>query len=344
MLSLKHFNMKRLHFTLILSIFIMVSSFAQSDNGTNFITNSTSGKLTAKSQCDLIYAKDGKIISSLVKDTLAKTVSYKICNDYGTNATVNGNLYSLENSKIKKIVFSDGLIKYYGISKFKNKKPQSIPDLNFNKSNFIYISGGSNDYSETFTEIGFLKQKTKNFAIGTSLSFMRRPYEYRSYETYEFTGLSSGQYTDQGVFVGTAGYDSFWNGFTYEYFLTNNGPYNATGDYIGSDGGYERQYIDTSIPELNFFSFYVDFKYSLLAKKRIQPFIISSLGGTYMSVGYNSSSSTSDYSDGFEANLRICSGIDFFTKNNNFVFTLLSNFITDSYLSPIIGARISFKL
>ena len=158
--------------------------------------------------------------------------------------------------------------------------------------------------------------------------------------------MSSGQYTDQGIFVGTAGYEPFWNGFTYEYFLTNNGPYNATGDYIGSDGGYERQYNDRSNPELNFFSFYVDFKYSLLAKKRIQPFIISSLGGYYMSVGYTSSHSFYGVSSSrFGADLRICSGIDFFTKNNKFIFTLLSSLtIKNIYSITGAGARISFKI
>lgn len=263
MLSLKLFNMKKAYFVFLFSILIVGSTVAQIDNGVNYISNSISGKIMVNSHCDLIYTKDGKVISALVKDTLAKNINYKMCNDYGTNATVNGDLYLLNNSKIKKIVFSDGFIKYYGSSK---------SSVNIDKRNFIFISAGSNEFSEKFTELGFLKQKSKNFGIGSSFSFMRVP----------------------RVFF------------------------------------------------VNHYSIFLDFKFSFLSNKRIQPFIISSCGGTLTSVGY--SSNPNYFYDSFSIDFRLTSGLDFFTKNNKMVFSMIANGKTQSILDAIFGAKISFKL
>tara|TARA_B100001287_G_scaffold240892_1_gene215544 strand:- start:14135 stop:15199 length:1065 start_codon:yes stop_codon:yes gene_type:complete len=351
---LKHFKLKN-YFTILLFILITSSNIAQIDNGTDYISKSLNNKLAEKSQCDLIYTRDGKIISVLIKDTLLEHVNYKICNNYGSNATVNGKLMSISNSVIDKIIFSSNYIKQYeGVTKSKLKHRQKLEnkkDFNFEKEKFVFLSaGGNNNYSkQLYTDIGFLKQISKNFGIGSSFSFMRSSRYTSSFEDYvtkyDYVGLATGEYTSDGEYVGTAGYQYVWNGFQYEYIPDDNGPYNQNGIYVGTDGGYEDnssyQIITDQLPGANFFTFSIDFKFSFFTNKRIQPFIISSLGGTITSVDFESYQV--DYYDGFGADLRFSSGFDFFSKKN-MVFSILTNLITESSIEPMICAKISYKI
>ena len=368
--------MKKLLFTLCISISLSVSSFAQIDNGTNYISDSKTKKIATKSQCDLIFTKKGDIISALVKDTFADIVNYKTCKDYITNATVNGGMISLPTYDIEKIVYSNQSTKYYRVKrpitrnrneKFKNQniKPNESLKRNFrlpfikqkslsaaslkkttlktktelDKSNFVYISSGYGNQNSVplFTEIGFLKQKNKRFGIGTSFSFITKPSDYGY--TYDFVGLSNGPYTIDGDYVGTAGYQQYWTGSGYQYYSSNNGPYDQYGDYIGTNGGYQNEY-NLIRPTINYFSILVDFKFNFLTKKRIQPFIITSLGGSYRSVGYNSTPKY--YSDGFVSNSRISTGLDLISKNNKWVFSSFISWTDQSYIDEIIAFKLSF--
>ena len=84
----------------------------------------------------------------------------------------------------------------------------------------------------------------------------------------------------------------------------------------------------------------IDFKFSFLTKKRIQPFIIGSAGVSYRYVGYNST--TKFYSNGFNYNSRISTGLDFITKNNKWKFSPFICFANQSYIDNIIAFRISY--
>lgn len=204
---LKPFNMRKLLFTLCISISLAASSFAQIDNGTNYISDSKTKKIATKSQCDQIFTKRGDIIDALVKDTFADVVNYKICKNYITNATVSGGMISLPAYEIEKIVYSNQSTKYYTvkrpISRIRNEKfksqninpneslkrnflfpfmkqkspPTSIfknsklkSNTKLDKSNFVFVSGGfgNQEIIPLFTEIGYLKQKNKRFGIGSS--------------------------------------------------------------------------------------------------------------------------------------------------------------------------------
>ena len=203
--------MRNLLFTLCILISLAASSFAQIDNGTNYISDSKTKKIATKSQCDVIFTKKGDIIIALVKDTFAEIVKYKTCKDYITNATVSGAIVTLPTYEIDKIVFSNQLTKYYRVKRpitrsrneiFKGeninpneslkrnflfpfmkqkslslaslKKPTNKTKTALDKSNFVYISSGfGSEYPEAFfTDIGFLKQKNKKFGIGTSFSYI----------------------------------------------------------------------------------------------------------------------------------------------------------------------------
>ena len=211
---LKLFKMRNLLFTLCILISLAASSFAQIDNGTNYISDSKTKKIATKSQCDVIFTKKGDIIIALVKDTFAEIVKYKTCKDYITNATVSGAIVTLPTYEIDKIVFSNQLTKYYRVKRpitrsrneiFKGeninpneslkrnflfpfmkqkslslaslKKPTNKTKTALDKSNFVYISSGfGSEYPEAFfTDIGFLKQKNKKFGIGTSFSYIFKP-------------------------------------------------------------------------------------------------------------------------------------------------------------------------
>ena len=368
---LKHFNMKKKLFTICISIFLAASSLAQIDNGTNYISDSKTKNIATKSQCDQIFKKNGDVISALIKDTLIDLVKYKICKDYITNATVSGEIISLPTYEIEKIVYSNQSTKYYRvkrpITRSRNEKlksqdinpkeslkknflssfvkqnspPTSIfknstlkSNTKLDKSNFVFVSGGfGNQYvMPLFTEIGYLKQKNKRFGIGTSFSFVSKPSDYGYNNNFEFVGLYYGPYTIDGVYVGSAGYDDDGN-------YNGTGPYNSSGSYIGYSGGYEEVYGMIK-PTINYFSMLIDFKFSFLTKKRIQPFIIGSAGVSYRYVGYNST--TKFYSNGFNYNSRISTGLDFITKNNKWKFSPFICFANQSYIDNIIAFRISY--
>ena len=317
--------MKKSFLISIVSIFIAVSSIAQIDNGTNYVSDSKNKNIATNSQCDYIFTKSGEIINALVKDTLANSVKYKTCKDYITNATVSGAIVTLPTYEIDKIVFSNQLTKYYNVKRpitrsrneifkgqnvnpdeslkrnfrlpFRNQKSLSAASLKnpalksnteLNKSKFITISTGfGSEYPEAFfTDIGFLKQKNKKFGIGTSFSYIFKPYQ-----------------------------------LNYYYFNGNN-------EYL--------------TPTINYFSLLIDFKFNFLTKKRIQPFIITSLGGTYRYVGEGYFNSVNRYSDGLIPNARISSGIDFISKNNKWMFSPSFTLPFLSEIGPIIEFKISF--
>jgi len=368
---LKLFKMRNLLFTLCILISLAASSFAQIDNGTNYISDSKTKKIATKSQCDVIFTKKGDIIIALVKDTFAEIVKYKTCKDYITNATVSGAIVTLPTYEIDKIVFSNQLTKYYRVKRpitrsrneifkgeninpneslkrnflfpfmkqkspptsiFKNSKLKSNTKLD--KSNFVFVSGGfgNQEIIPLFTEIGYLKQKNKRFGIGSSFSFISKPSDFGYNGNYEYVGLYYGPYTINGVYVGNAGYDDDGN-------YNGTGPYDNLGNYIGYSGGYDEVYGMIK-PTINYFSILVDFKFNFLTKKRIQPFIITSLGGSYRSVGYNSTSKY--YSDGFVSNSRISTGLDFISKNNKWVFSSFISWTDQPYIDQIIAFKLSF--
>ena len=60
----------------------------------------------------------------------------------------------------------------------------------------------------------------------------------------------------------------------------------------------------------------IDFKFNFLTKKRIQPFIITSLGGSYRSIGYNSTPKY--YPEGFIYKSRISSRQNYGSTERNF--------------------------
>jgi len=322
---LKLFKMRKLLFTLCILISLAASSFAQIDNGTNYISDSKTKKIATKSQCDVIFTKKGDIIIALVKDTFAEIVKYKTCKDYITNATVSGAIVTLPTYEIDKIVFSNQLTKYYRVKRpitrsrneiFKGeninpneslkrnflfpfmkqkslslaslKKPTNKTKTALDKSNFVYISSGfGSEYPEAFfTDIGFLKQKNKKFGIGTSFSYIFKPAQL---------------------------YFNFFNG--------NN-------EYI--------------TPTINYFSLLIDFKFNFLTEKRIQPFIITSLGGTYRYVGEGYFTSINRYYDELIPNARISSGIDFISKNNKWMFSPSFTLPFLSLIGPIIEFKYSF--
>ena len=184
---LKPFNMRKLLLTLCISISLADFSFAQIDNGTNYITDSKTKKIATKSQCDKIFTKRGDVIDALIKDTFADIVNYKICKDYITNATVSGGIISLPTYEIEKIIYSNQSTKYYRaerpilrsrneklksqdinskeslkrnfLSSFmkQNSPPTSIfknstlkSNTKLDNSNFVFVSGGAEIYKYIF--------------------------------------------------------------------------------------------------------------------------------------------------------------------------------------------------
>lgn len=141
--------MKIKFINLLILIFLGFSVTAQIDNGTNYIPDSRNSQLKAGSLCDQLFTKDGKTYNVLVKETTLENVKYKMCRDYGTNATVSGPLISLENSKIEKIILSDGNIKFFNKSNKVLKKAREKP-LEKNQpqpnKNMLSVSAGISNY------------------------------------------------------------------------------------------------------------------------------------------------------------------------------------------------------
>ena len=99
-----------------------VVAFSQIDEGVNYKIDSKTSKLGSQvNQCDVIYTTDGLNISTSVKKINDGVLSYKICNDFGVNATIIGSLKTINTNKINKIVFSDGSVKYFNTKKEKIK-------------------------------------------------------------------------------------------------------------------------------------------------------------------------------------------------------------------------------
>ena len=95
-----------------------VVAFSQIDEGVNYKIDSKTSKLGSQiNQCDVIYTTNGLNISSSVKQINDGVLSYKICNDFGVNATIIGSLKTINTNKINKIVFSDGSVKYLNLKK-----------------------------------------------------------------------------------------------------------------------------------------------------------------------------------------------------------------------------------
>ena len=134
--------MKKILFTICISIFFAASSLAQIDNGTNYISDSKTKKIATKSQCDQIFKKNGDVISALIKDTFADIIKYKTCKDYITNATVSGAIVTLPTYEIDKIVFSNQLTKFYNVkrpitrSRNEKLKNQNVKPNENSKRNF----------------------------------------------------------------------------------------------------------------------------------------------------------------------------------------------------------------
>tara|TARA_Y100001954_G_scaffold234526_1_gene290210 strand:+ start:705 stop:1784 length:1080 start_codon:yes stop_codon:yes gene_type:complete len=356
---LKLFKMKIKFINLMMLILFGFSATAQIDNGTNYIQDSRNGDLNFNSQCDQLFIRNGEVISVIVKETTSDFIKYKTCNNYGSLATIKSGVVLISSSKVDKIIYSNTKVQYFNGRTYNNlsitslfKKEDEKKEFSIDKRNYIFVSGGTNQFSQAFAEIGILKQKSKNFAYGTSFSFMRRPYEYSSYYdyvyTYDFVGIDSGPYTSNGTYIGTAGWDLvFVPGSGNIPIYSGNGPYNSSGNYVGTNGGYEQNYSYQAVidetPEINHFSFFADLKFSFLAKKRIQPFVISSFGGTLTSVGYTSTPNN-NYTDVFTFDVRLSSGIDFFFRNNKMVLSLISNATTNSVLDAIFGMKFSISI
>ena len=145
---LKPYKMKIKFINLLILIFLGFSVTAQIDNGTNYIPDSRNSQLKAGSLCDQLFTKDGKTYNVLVKETTLEDVKYKMCRDYGTNATVSGPLISLENSKIEKIIYSDGKTKYFNKSKIKKTKKNIEVPVDFKKNilSFSYGIAGAQSF------------------------------------------------------------------------------------------------------------------------------------------------------------------------------------------------------
>ena len=364
--------MRKLLLTLCISISLADSSFTQIDNGTNYILDSKTKKIATKSQCDKIFTKKGDVIDAIIKDTLKDVIKYKICKDYITNATVYGGIISLPTYEIEKIIYSNQSTKYYKVERpilrsrneklksqdinpkeslkknflstfmKQNSPPTSILNNSTIKSNtkldnrnFIFISGGfGNQYAEPlFSEIGYFKRINKKFTIGSSFNFIRKPASNYG-DIFVFEGVNYGPYTQDGSYVGTVGYNEagIYNG---------TGPYNYLGNYIGYNGGYSLMYGETK-PEINYFSMLIDFKFNFLSKKRVQPYISSSIGGSYRYVGYSVNSD--NYSDGFVINGRISTGLDIISKNSKWILSPFICWTDQSYIDEIIAIRLSYGL
>ena len=101
------------------------------------------------------------------------------------------------------------------------------------------------------------------------------------------------------------------------------------------------EYLTSTI---NYFSLLIDFKFNFLSEKRIQPFIITSLGGTYRYVGEGYFTSIYRYSDGLIPNARISTGLEFISKNNKWMFSPSFTLPFISGIGPIIEFKFSFGL
>ena len=230
---LKPYKMKIKFVNLLMAIYLGFSATAQIDNGTNYIPDSRNSELKAESLCDQLITKDGKIVSVLVKEVNPNLVKYKMCRDYGTNASVSGSLILIEKSKIQKIIFADGRIIEFNSPKKTLKRLTSSVDnsLSQTKKNILSFSAGmgyhntylssqdaffSNYYiddlrynsaSSYYYQLKYLRSLTANslinLQVGLSLDFFDLP-DYLEWTVYNFDGTV----------------------YTYDYGFLD--PYNAT--------------------------------------------------------------------------------------------------------------------
>ena len=153
---------------LLILIFLGFSVTAQIDNGTNYIPDSRNSQLKSGSLCDQLFTKDGKTYNVLVKETTLEDVKYKMCRDYGSNASVSGPLISLENSKIEKIIFSDGNIKFFNKSN-KVLKKNSVKSIDEPKSqlrkNMLSFSAGIGNYGDVSPDFSY-SSSNPNYSVG----------------------------------------------------------------------------------------------------------------------------------------------------------------------------------
>ena len=224
--------MKIKFINLVTLIFLGFSVTAQIDNGTNYIPDSRNSQLKAGSLCDQLFTKDGKTYNILVKETTLEDVKYKMCRDYGSNSTVSGPLISLENSKIQKIIFSDGNIKFYNNSN-KMLKKNSVKSTDEPKSqlrkNMLSFSAGIGNYDGYPDNYGF---SVPNFYV----------YDFRYSESttkyYQFKYLRSLKSNSLVNFQVGLSLDFFnlpntlyWNIYEDGFFYTSDvgwmSPYNA---------------------------------------------------------------------------------------------------------------------
>ena len=120
-------KIKNLHIKIFLINSLMLLNFiafSQIDQGVNYkIDSKTSYFGSQTNQCDIIYTTNGLNISSSVKQINDGLVYYKICNDYGINATIMGSVKTINTNKINKIIFSDGSVRHFmGKEKKKQKR------------------------------------------------------------------------------------------------------------------------------------------------------------------------------------------------------------------------------
>ena len=184
MLLLKPYKIQIKFINLVMLILFGFSATSQIDNGTDYIPDSRSSESKAGSLCDQLFTKNGKIFKVLVKDTTTKFVKYKMCRDYGTNATVSGALISLENSKIEKIIFSNGLVREY-------KAGKSLLGQR------IFIAEEENNTDKTLNLlVTGLDLPPSDFDIITN---------YLRYVRVKNFGYYASVYTDYGLFYGLIG-------------------------------------------------------------------------------------------------------------------------------------------
>ena len=312
-------------FTICISIFLAASSLAQIDNGTNYILDSKTKNIATKSQCDQIFKKNGDVISALIKDTLIDVVKYKICKDYITNATVSGEIISLPTYEIEKIVYSNQSTKYYRvkrpITRIRNDKlkNQNVKPNESLKRNFLSSFMKQKSLSVASLNKSILKTKTaldkSNFVYISSGFGSEYPEAF-------FTDIGFLKQKNKKFGIGTSFSYIFKPAQLYFNFFNGNNEYLT--------------------PTINYFSLLIDFKFNFLTEKRIQPFIITSLGGTYRYVGEGYFTSINRYYDELIPNARISSGIDFISKNNKWMFSPSFTLPFLSLIGPIIEFKYSF--
>lgn len=311
---------------LLVLIFLGFSVTAQIDNGTNYIPDSRNSQLKAGSLCDQLFTKDGKTYNVLVKETTLEDVKYKMCRDYGTNATVSGPLISLENSKIQKIIFSDGNIKFYNKSN-KVLKKNSVKSIDEPKSklrkNMLSLSAGISNYdSELSMDFSYLQ----NYYIGnvryiSSERFLSRPrstyYQLkylRNLKSNYFVNFHLGLSCDLFVFSNNMKYDIYNSDGIKEFsdydYLSNVNRYMINLEIESTFFNSKRvQYFTGFAYGLSLFNtqFRITNGLSLLSKNKVHCFSVKSsslfrrfsLGSFFSTSTYNFSTNSTVYLDFF---------------------------------------------